>query len=238
MQKGFLYMSGSLKTFALKFTKSASWSAFLFYLPFSFFVLLVLFNCGCAQPEKAIKEYTNAVMFYELDQNEMAVQKLESAIRADKKFPLAYSLLGEIYSEQKTYEKSAEAYEKAVELNPWSFRDNFNLGHVYEKMNEFAKAVEAYVQACETKPEHVQCHANAARCYYLIKDYKNALLYGQRAVQLDPDVQQIQEMLRDIRGPGKLHKSYRGLRTSFSDRRERPECTNFSFKGLSTNREK
>lgn len=166
----------------------------------------LLLSGGCAQEQRSVDLYVDAVMLRELNENEMAVEKLNSAVKLNKHFSLAYSLLGEIYQGMEDYEKSAAFYEKATELNPWSFKDYFNLGRVYQTTKKSAQAVKAYVKACELKPDHLEVNINAAKSYYEIKDYNSALIYGERAEQIysehaepiDPNVGEIQKMLGDI----------------------------------------
>ncbi len=155
--------------------------------------LIVLLASGCNQKQQAVDLYVDAVMLKELDENEMAVEKLESAIKLNKSFSLAYSLLGEIYQEIKDYEKSAASYENATRLNPWSFKDYFNLGRVYQIMKKFAQAVKAYAKACELEPDHLEAHVGAAESYYEIEDYNNALAAAEQAEQIDPNVSEIQK---------------------------------------------
>lgn len=160
--------------------------------------LALLFSAGCGQEQQAVDLYVDAVMLRELDENEMAIERLNSAVQLNKRFSLAYSMLGEIYQEIKDYGKSAASYEKATELNPWSFKDYFNLGRVYQIVKKFARAVKAYARACELKPEHLAAHINTAKCYYEIKDYNEALTAAARAEQIDPNVSEIQKLLGDI----------------------------------------
>ena len=179
-------------------------SYFLLFTSWLLFLNL-LFSAGCAHEQQAVELYVDAVMLNELDENEKAVEKLDSAVRLNKRFSLAYSLLGDIYQKIKDYEKSAASYEQATKLNPWSFKDYFNLGRVYQTLKKFAQAVKAYVRACELRPDHLNAHIGAAKSYYELKDYNNALVYGQQAVQIDPNVSEIQEILADIYG---LQKDY------------------------------
>ena len=83
-------------------------------------IILVFFG-GCAKKEGAVGLYVDAVTLREFNENQKAVEKLNSAVKINDRFSLAYSLLGEIYQEMKEYEKSAASYQKATELNPWSF---------------------------------------------------------------------------------------------------------------------
>ena len=160
--------------------------------------VILSFLAGCAPGQKAVELYVDAAMLSELNENEQAIQKLDSAVRLNNRFSLAYSLRGDIYQKVKSYEKSVTSYEKATKLNPWSFRDYFNLGRVYQIMEKFAKAVDAYGKACELEPNHLEAHVNAAKCSFQIKDFNRALVYGQQAERIDPNVSEIQKLLGDI----------------------------------------
>ena len=175
-----------------------------------FFCLIsagLLFFAGCGAGQKAdnthIDLYVDAITLAEHSEREEAIKKLNSAVQINESFSLAYSLLGEIYQEMQDYERSAASYEKATELNPWSFNNHFNLGRVYQLMKKFTQAVRAYSRACELKPEHLEAHLNNAKCYYEIQDYQNALLYGERAERIDPNTAEVQKILGDVYGSQK-----------------------------------
>jgi tetratricopeptide (TPR) repeat protein len=158
----------------------------------------LLLYAGCHQEQQAVDLYVDAVMLKELGEHEMAIEKLERAVESNKRFPLAYSMLGETYEQTKDNEKSALYYEKAIELNPWSFKDHFNLGRVYRNMNRFEQAGKAYGRACELDPDHLQAHISAARCYLQIQDYDRAIRCAGRAAQIDPNASEAQAFLGEI----------------------------------------
>jgi len=169
-------------------------------------VLIFFTGCGGARQQADnthIELYVDAVTLTERSEKEKAINKLNSAIQRNESFSLAYSLLGEIYQEMQDYESSAASYEKATELNPWSFNDNFNLGRVYQLMKKFAEAVRAYNRACELNEYHLGAHLNNARCYYELEDYQNALLYGEQAERIDPNAGEVQKILGDVYGSQK-----------------------------------
>src|SRR4030042_3953092 len=97
---------------------SGSMDARLIFRPYlvAFFICVTILSLsgGCGQQQRAVDLYVDAVMLRELNENEMAVKKLNAAVKANKRFSLAYSLLGEIYQELEGYEKSAAYYEKAT----------------------------------------------------------------------------------------------------------------------------
>ena len=50
---------------------------------------------------------------------------------------MAYSLKGDLHFAEKEYEKSANAYEAASKLDPWSFKDFSSLGKVSEILRQW-----------------------------------------------------------------------------------------------------
>lgn len=202
-------------------------------------VAALLLFVGCNQEQQAVDLYVDAVMLKEFNENEMAVEKLNSAVQLNKSFSLAYSLLGEIYQEMNDYEKSADSYENATKLNPWSFEDYFNLGRVYQIMEKFAQAIKAYARACEIKPDHLEAHVGAARSYYEIEDYNNALIYGEWAEQIDPNISEIQKILGDIyKSREDYHRAIRSYKRALEADSNNPEImVSLAVVYLRTNRD-
>ena len=147
---------------------------------------------------EAVSLYVDAVMLTEINDNDKAIQKLESAIELDPKFALAYSLKGDLYQAIADYDKSADAYEIATELDPWSFKDFFSLGKVAQIMDQFARAIRAYVTACELEPRHYESHINAAKCYFEVEDLDKAMEYGTIAKDLNPDASDADLLFGDV----------------------------------------
>ena len=53
----------------------------------------LLVSGGCGQEQRSVDLYVDAIMLKELNENEKAVEKLNSAVRLNKDFSLAYSYL-------------------------------------------------------------------------------------------------------------------------------------------------
>ena len=160
--------------------------------------LILLLLAGCWQQQDAIGLYVDAVTLREAGRNEMAIEKLDAAVKSDASFTLAYSLLCEIYQEMADYTRSAAACTKAVQLNRWSFEDQFNLGWSFLMMQRPELAARVFSKACELKPDHLSANINAAMSYYEIRDYHRALFYGKRIQQIDPNTEGIREFISDV----------------------------------------
>lgn len=147
---------------------------------------------------EAIKLYVDAVMLNEIKDWDQAITKLNAAIEYAPEFSLAYSFKGDIYQLTKKYEVSADSYEEATKIDPWSFKDFSNLGKVCQIIEDFSRAVKAYVSACELKTDDFDVHLGAARCFYELKDYELAFGYGQRAKEITPEKGDVDVLLGDI----------------------------------------
>lgn len=147
---------------------------------------------------EAIKLYVDAMMLNDIKDWDQAIKKLNTAIEYAPEFSLAHSFKGDIYQLTRQYEASADAYDEATKLDPWSFDDFSNLGKVCQIIEDFARAVKAYVSACELKPENYQVHLGAGRCYYELQDYELASGYGKRAREINPEKGGVDVLLGDI----------------------------------------
>jgi len=159
--------------------------------------ILILMFGGCVEKGSPLDIFVTAMSLVENSQNAEALRQLDSAIEKDKEFSLAYSLKGDIYRQMRQYEDSAKAYEKATELNAWSFHDFYHLGNVYQAMMDFQQAANAYARACELDPDNFDAHINAARCYSSLSIYDSTLLFAERAEQLNSEDAELYRILGD-----------------------------------------
>ncbi len=147
---------------------------------------------------QAVRLYVDAMMLNDIQQWDQALQKLTSAIEFAPDFSLAWSFKGDIYQNNEQYEKSADSYEQATKVDPWSFNDFSNLGKVCQLLEDFARAVKAYVSACELNTTDFDVHLGAARCFYELNDYELAFGYGQRATEINPNMGEAEVLIGDI----------------------------------------
>ncbi len=158
---------------------------------------------GCAQPqERAAELYTEAIVLRETDGRQQAIEKLKEAVEVNDEFSLAHSMLGDLYMEAGEYEQSELAYERATELNYYSFHDFFNLGTVRQVLTKFAEAAKAFVRAAQIEPTNAQAHFQAAKSFFEIKEepdaMENALEYALQAKELASDSGEVAALLGNI----------------------------------------
>src|SRR5205085_386818 len=99
----------------------------------SFLMLLFLFSTALfAQSQEystknksAIKSYEKATQYYDVRNNQSALKELQSAISKDENFVEAYILAANVYVDMNQYEKAIEQYQKAVQIAPDFFPNNW-----------------------------------------------------------------------------------------------------------------
>lgn len=147
---------------------------------------------------RAVRLYVDAMMLNDIQKWDQALQKLTAAIEYAPNFSMAWSFKGDIYQLNEQYEMSADSYERATRINPWSFKDFAGLGKVCQILENFTRAVKAYVTACELNTTDFDVHLGAGRCYYELEDFELAFGYGQRAKEINPDTGAPDVLLGDI----------------------------------------
>jgi outer membrane protein OmpA-like peptidoglycan-associated protein len=96
-----------------------------------FFLLTLTCNLLFGQREmtssvpKALRAFETSRRFYDIRQNDKALEAIEEAIKADKLFIEAYTFKANILTDMKQFEKAVDAYKDAIAINPDFFPNNF-----------------------------------------------------------------------------------------------------------------
>ena len=140
---------------------------------------------GCSPAVRAEDHYANAILLMEDFRVAAALAELDRAIAMDDELVLAYSAKGDILRLEGRYDEAAGVYEKAVELDPMSFRDHFSLGLVYQTLERLNKAAAAYYKACMLQPKHYESNFNLSTCYLQLNQLDDAEKFCLRAMDLE-----------------------------------------------------
>ncbi len=77
----------------------------------------------------------------------MAKSKYKEAVTVNPNMPNAYILLGNIYVDQKKYEKALDVYKKASELSPKDAKTHTFIGNTYFMLDDLENAIYTYRKA-------------------------------------------------------------------------------------------
>ncbi len=116
-----------------------------------------------------------------------AMNNYEKVVEKDPKNSLAFSRIGKLWYESKTYKLALENWEKAKEAdpaNPLPYRD---LGNAYTYVGKYdlaKKHIEEYVKLADPSPIVTEKYMDVL---YLSKDYKNAATKAQELINTKPE---------------------------------------------------
>ncbi|MFP4053060.1 MAG: tetratricopeptide repeat protein [Phycisphaerae bacterium] len=162
--------------------------------------------CGCdgmgtagtgVNTDAAIDHYVQAQIHRERDNSDAALDALGKAIRDDPTLAVAHESMGDIYRKRESYKLAARSYEESCRINPYGFRQHYNLGVTYQYLADAAeslkemqanirKAVDVYLRAITIDPSDFDANINLSACYYQLGRYAQAEQYCKRALELKP----------------------------------------------------
>jgi serine/threonine protein kinase/tetratricopeptide (TPR) repeat protein len=131
---------------------------------------------------------------YHKQDNEIAIELFEKALKLDPDYALAYAGLGDAYAQRKlkygfasTWLDSAiQVSEKAISIDPDLAEAYKALGLAYIAKGWFRKALEVNHKAVELKPNHFPAVANIGWSYWYIGKFDRALRYMKKSLDLNP----------------------------------------------------
>ena len=92
--------------------------------------------------EKAQLLYDDAIVAFQNDEEEVAIEKLTQVIKIDPCFEDAYESLGVIYGRHEKFEMAIELMEKLSEINPSSVMAHTNMSLYHMRLGNIEKAEE------------------------------------------------------------------------------------------------
>jgi tetratricopeptide (TPR) repeat protein len=120
-----------------------------------------------------------------------AIEKLESALKANPKNFRAYLTLGNLYHQSKAYSNAIAVYEKAVEVNPslWFAANNlaFIISEQTGSPEDLEKALNYARKASRSRPNEPRILDTIGWIYYKMGKFDRALGHLDRALYLSPD---------------------------------------------------
>ncbi len=85
------------------------------------------------------------------------------------------------------YEKAAEQFQQAVQLEPANHRAYTSLAAAYQHLNQPEKAEETYKRAISMRPQYWRVYSFLGGFYIAQAEYEKAIVMFRRSTELDPD---------------------------------------------------
>ncbi|NML37646.1 tetratricopeptide repeat protein [Chitinophaga sp. G-6-1-13] len=133
--------------------------------------------------DKARDLYREGIAFRKSGQHEAARQRFAAAIKADSAFTAAYSALGDIYFEKKSYTDALFCCRKAQQLGAANMSRQIGLSYYY--LHQYENALEALQQALQEEPGNKMVPYQLAQLYAQLGNYRESIHYYQEDLLLD-----------------------------------------------------
>ncbi|KAF3340392.1 anaphase-promoting complex subunit 8 [Carex littledalei] len=98
-------------------------------------------------------------------QHEKSVLYFRRALKLNRKYLSAWTLMGHEYVEMKNTPAAIDAYRRAIEINPRDYRAWYGLGQMYEMMGMIFYALYYYSKSAALQPNDARLWNAMAHCY-------------------------------------------------------------------------
>jgi tetratricopeptide (TPR) repeat protein len=116
-----------------------------------------------------------------------AQQACNKAIELGNAGAEGHMCLGMIEDGTGQYEKAAEQFQQAVQLDPTNDRAYVNLAGAYQHLNQPDKAEDTYKRAISIRPQYWRPYSYLGAFYFGQAEYEKSADMFRRATELDPD---------------------------------------------------
>ncbi|CAL1517066.1 tetratricopeptide repeat protein [Chitinophaga sp. MM2321] len=133
--------------------------------------------------DKARDLYKEGMAFKKSGNQEAALQRFVAAISADSSFTAAYSELGDIYFDRKSYEAALLYSRKAQQLGAEMVSRLIGLSFYH--LHQYENALEALQQARNEEPDNQLIPYQLAQIYAQLGDYRASIHYYREDLVID-----------------------------------------------------
>jgi len=117
-----------------------------------------------------------------------AIIHLQKAISIYSDFYEAHFLLGQLYMDEKQWQKAEDALRRAVKINPKAVIAMVSLGEVYRRQKKYQEAQKLLEEVLRIDNSSWEGHYTLGRVHWELKDIKKAGLHIARTLELQPNL--------------------------------------------------
>jgi len=118
-----------------------------------------------------------------------AEKQLQKAMKQEPNNSELWSLLGHCLCRQHKTKESLKAFQRAVEIDPNSPNDLYNIGDAYLGLGQPDKAINPLLQAIRLKDDYRLAHYDLSLAYFSLKKYREAEMSARAALYDDPEME-------------------------------------------------
>ena len=156
---------------------------------------LCLIWSGCVGPSptpppphiSGLNDYIAGAQAYDAGDTERATALLQDAVEANPQLTMAHQLLGDLYRKQRDYRRAIDQYRAAALLDPYGYKNQYDLAVTYQFLDRLEDAVAAYLQALRLSPMDMNSHMNLGLVYLALGRMDASLAQLKKATEISPD---------------------------------------------------
>ena len=94
---------------------------------------------------------------------------------------------GQSLYKRKIYNRALQEFDKAIKIDPSSFKAYFWRGRVYLKTEQYNEAIADFKMVIKLKPDYSKPYHNLGWLYYQKGKYEESIQYLNKAIELEPN---------------------------------------------------
>ena len=134
-----------------------------------------------------LDEYVAGAEAYETGDRDKAAILLEDAVRLNPQLTMAHQLLGDVYRQEKDYRRAIDEYREAAALDPYGYKNQYDIALTYQFLDRLEDAVAAYLRALRLSPRDLNSHMNLGLVYLALGRMDQSLAELKKATEISPD---------------------------------------------------
>jgi tetratricopeptide (TPR) repeat protein len=139
-------------------------------------------------PENARQEFEKGQSAMKENKLDAGISHLRKAVKLYDTYPMAYTLLGTAYMEQKNWMGAEAALQKSIGLDSNSADAYLALGAVFNQTRNYPQAETTLLRGLALKPDASTGHYELAKTYWALGRWREAAPHARKAVSGMPDV--------------------------------------------------
>lgn len=168
-----------------------------------FMVLVSIVVVGCDQQRQKAPKGGQPMPGATMMKSPEEIRRLEELAKQSPKSAEAWIMLGNALMDSNRFGEGADAYGKALELDPKNVNVRVDRGTCLRNMGKPKEAIEEYRRALKIDPNHVNANRNTGVVLtYDLGDKKGAIKAFEKYLEVAPtapDAAQIRQLIQELK---------------------------------------
>lgn len=126
-------------------------------------------------------------MFFEKNEDKLAIEQLKNTIEKNNSFIAAFELLGEIYYSNRQYTEAVEIFNKLTKIMPENIKAQYLLANALLNVELYSEAIIRYKKVVDSEHDFYEAHYNVGICYEKLNITEDAIRSFRKVIDLKSD---------------------------------------------------